>query len=118
MITTHLKWSDDISKAPKGEYVTTTYQTMVKGKPHEVTKTEHAPTKILALTKCGKVVSTYWLPAKQTASGALLDGGRWSGLATGEEPLRWALWPDAAELIATHEALKAAGALAYAEEDA
>lgn len=104
MITTRLHWSDDISKAPKGEYVTTTYQTMVKGKPHEVTKTEHVPTKILALTKCGKVVDTRWIPAKHTASGAVLDGDRWSGFNRGDAPLRWALWPDAAELVKSHEA--------------
>ena len=118
MIHTHLHWSSDIASAPKGEMVATTYQTMVKGKPHLVTKTEHVTQKILALTSCGKVVSTYWLLPKVSGSGALLDGGRWSGFGTGETPLLWALWPNSTELLATHEALKTADALAYAEEDA
>lgn len=35
MITTFLHWSDDITKAPKGEMVTTPYHQMVKGQPVE-----------------------------------------------------------------------------------
>ena len=118
MTTTFLKWSPDMTKAPRGEMVTSTYQTMVKGKPHEATKTEHVATKILALTKCGKVVSTYWMPGKKTASGGVLDAARWSGLATGETPVLWAPWPDAAELAASHAAITSVGDWTLVEEDA
>ncbi len=112
MITTHLHWSSDISAAPKGEMVTTPYTIMVKGEPKERTRTEHVPVKILALTKCGKVVSTYWLLG--TAYGA----GRWSGLADGESPLLWALWPDAAELAGSVAAIDAVEVLEGCEVDA
>lgn len=117
MIYSHLTWSDRIEDAPRGEMVTTTYHQMVKGEIVERQRTEHVPTKILALTNCGKVIPTYWIPARHTASGAVLHGGLWSGLATGEEPLRWALWPDAAELMASHSAISCAISITE-EEDA
>ena len=118
MITTHLHWSSDITKAPKGEMVTTPYHQMVKGQAVERSRTEHVPTKILAVTNCGKVVSTYWIPAKHNASGAVLDGDRWSGFNRGDKPLLWAPWPDAAELAASHHAITSVGDWSLVEEDA
>ena len=115
MITTFLKWSPDISQAPRGEMVTSTYQMMVKGKPQEVSKTEHQSTKILVLTNCGKVVPTYWIPSREASGGAILGGNRWSGLATGEEPVLWAPWPNAAELAATYHAMQTVAPTSAAE---
>lgn len=108
MIHTHLQWSDDIANAPKGETVTTTTSVLVKGKPVEREKTEHVPVKILALTNCGKVVQTYWMPpSKFTQGGEVLDGDRWWGFGHGRSPILWALWPDAAELSASLAAINA-----------
>ena len=42
----------------------------------------------------------------QQRCGAVLDGDRWSGFNRGQSPVAWALWPDAAELIATISALE------------
>jgi hypothetical protein len=98
MIATTLNWSDDISAAPRGELVETVMTSTRNGKPVEHRKSEHVSPKILALTKCGKIVSTYWTPGKKTASGSVLDAAKWSGMATGEEPVLWALWPNAGDL--------------------
>lgn len=119
MITTHLHWSSDITKAPRGEMVTTPYHQMVKGQPVERSRTEHVPTKILALTNCGKVISTYWMPAsKHTLNGEVLDGDRWHGFNRGQSPLLWALWPDASELAASLSTVEAIDVLAFSEVDA
>jgi len=53
------KWNFDITQAPKNG------------------------TKVLAATKCGKVLTTVWLNT--------LD--RWNFLATGEEPIAWMPYP-------------------------
>lgn len=109
-----IKWSSDISAAPKGETVVNKRTMLVKGKPVDQEIPTFIPTFILALTKCGKVVRTYWIPG----NGRPLEA-RWSGLNHGEQPLAWAHWPDAAELDATLAAANAADAiLAHAEEDA
>ena len=109
MITSFLHWSSDITKAPKGEMVTTAYHQMVKGEPVERSRAEHVPVKILALTSCGKVVVTYWIPGKLAQSGSILSYGHWSGFAERPEfgggPVLWAAMPDAAELLKSHEAL-------------
>lgn len=119
MITTFLKWSGDISAAPKGEMVTTTYHQMVKGAPVERTRIDHVPTRIMALTSCGKVIPTYWMPAsKHTLNGEVLDGDRWIGFNRGQSPLLWALWPDASELAASLSAVEAIDVLAFSEVDA
>ena len=39
---------------------------------------------IAALPGCAKVGKTRWLP----------DEGRWEGMAKGQEPAAWMLWPD------------------------
>lgn len=122
MITSFLHWSDDINAAPKGEMVTTKFHQMVKGEPVERSRTKHVPTRILAVSACGKVCVTYWVPEKLTQSGSILSHGHWSGFAERHEygagPVLWAAMPDAAELLASHAAITAADALAYAEEDA
>ena len=102
MITTTLNWSADISAAPRGELIETVLTSTRNGKPVEQRKSEHVSPKILALTKCGKIVSTYWIPEKLTSTGAVLGGAKWSGLATGEWPVLWAPWPDAAALAELH----------------
>lgn len=94
MTTTSIHWSTDMTKAPRGENVPRIMQVMVKGEAKEQTRYDFVPTRILALTKCGKVVPTYWIPGKA----GTLDGERWSGLNRGEQPLAWAAWPDADEL--------------------
>lgn len=119
MITTHLHWSADISAAPKGEMGTTSYFQMVKGAQLERSRTEHVPTKILALTECGKIIVTYWRPAKTTQSGHVLEGDCWSGFVRGGAgPVLWAAMPDAAELLASHAAITSIGDWSLVEEDA
>lgn len=98
-IQTTLDWSSAMEKAPKGEYVTTITKVMVKGVVQDRERTDHVATKILALTKCGKVITTYWIPEKLTSTGFLLDGDRWSGFTRGVLPLLWAPWPDADVLM-------------------
>lgn len=120
MITTHLHWSSDISTAPKGEMVTTTYQTMVKGEAKERSRTEHVPTRILAVSECGKVMVTYWLPEKLSQGGLVMRHGHWSGFPERSEfgagPVLWAAMPDAAGLLETHSAISCA--ISITEEDA
>lgn len=122
MITSFLHWSDDITKAPKGEMVTTPYFQIVKGAPVERSRTEHVPTKILALSACGKVMVTYWVPEKLTQSGSTLSHGHWSGFAErpeyGAGPVLWAAMPDAAELLTSHAAITSIGDWSLVEEDA
>ncbi len=113
MIHTHLHWQTDISKAPRGENVPRTIQVMIKGEAKEQTRTDFVPMRILALSKCGKVMPTYWIPGKPGA----LDGDRWSGFNRGEQPLAWAAWPDADELMASIKVVIAAAPV-LDEEDA
>lgn len=119
MITTPLNWSSDISQAPRGENVTTPYQTMVKGEAKELTRTEFVPTKILALTRCGKVIQTHWIPEARAQGGAIMRYGHWSGFPEKPEygggPLLWAPWPDPDAL---QVALSATDVLDHAEVDA
>lgn len=111
MITTFLHWSADISAAPKGEMVTTTVTAIVKGEVVERQRTEHVPAKLLALTPCGKIISTHWMPAsKHTQDGDVLDGDRWHGFTRGHAPVLWAAWPDAGKIAASLAALRAGDA--------
>lgn len=116
----HIQWSTDIAAAPRGGMVASKRFVTIKGKPVEQTYETFVPTFIMALTKCGKIVRTYWLPGKE----GTLDGDRWSGLNRGEQPLAWATWPDAEWLMSAVEGSKAvnealnAEPLAHAEEDA
>lgn len=72
-------WNFDISQAPLDEYVSTTRT--VKGK--EVVSRDYRNEKILVATKCGKVLTSYWVPKNGQ------DGGRWNFLATREQPIAW-----------------------------
>lgn len=112
MITTHLHWSSDLSKAPRGEKVTTKNTVMIKGEPVERERVDFIPTRVLTLSKCGKIIPTYWIPGRP----GTLEGDRWSGYNRGEQPLLWAPWPDAAELMKTYQVTKAVDA-AMGEED-
>lgn len=98
MITTILKWSDDIDSAPKGEYVSTDKTIIRGGKVVSMTSTDYVAPRLMALTKCGKVVSTKWLPDRLAPDGTIRDGGRWDGFNPGSSPLLWAEWPDGVEL--------------------
>jgi len=80
------QWSFDISTAPKGKTVTTTR--LVTDKSSASGKSvrdfeEFVPDHIWIATKCGKVSRTYWIPEHGK------NPGRWSGLATGEQPIAW-----------------------------
>lgn len=109
MIHTHLHWSDDITKAPKGHVAKEPYTLAVNGKLVERERTYYEHVRLLALTNCGKVISTHWIPAsKHTQDGEVLDGDRWHGFTRGQTPLLWALWPDAVELSASLSAINAA----------
>jgi hypothetical protein len=94
---TELHWCTDISKAPKGENVERVVTYERNGKQEQRRWEDFVPTKILALTNCGKVVSTYWVPEKRTQSGAVLSHGHWSGFPERPEfgggPVMWAAWP-------------------------
>jgi len=76
-------FSPHISSAPRGKTETTTRK--VGKNINEVT--EFVPDVLLLATKCGKVIGSYWIPENGK------NPGRWSGLATGEEPVAWAPWP-------------------------
>jgi|GEM_PF-2671606 len=76
-------WNFDISQAPLGEFVSTTR--IVKDK--EVISRDYRHEKILVATKCGKVITSYWLPKNGQ------DGGRWNFMATGEQPVAWMRFP-------------------------
>lgn len=119
MIHQSITWSTDISKAPKGDTVNVPFTTMVKGEPQARTRQEHQTVKILALTNCGMVVSSYWIPPKKGATGVVTDVGRWSGFNPGSDPVLWAPWPDAEQLTQTYAAIKSADDfLAHSEQDA
>jgi hypothetical protein len=108
MITTFSTWSTDISKAPKGRNVETTRLVTVKGETVERTISAFVADQILALTSCGMIIQSQWVPPRLTATGSVLDGDRWSGFNRGDEPVAWALWPDAEALEATIAAKRAA----------
>jgi hypothetical protein len=72
-------WHFDIGSAPRGKTVTASKQV---GK-NTVEISEFSPDPVWLATKCGKVLHSRWIPA----SGS--QPARWSGLATGEQPLAW-----------------------------
>lgn len=75
-----MTWNFDISTAPKGKMVATERQL----KDDKVSVVEHfVPDPVWLATKCGKVLRSYWLPE------AGKNPARWSGLATGEQPVAW-----------------------------
>lgn len=89
-------WNHDISKAPRGRTVLVNRlvpdRNSVSGrslKPVEEFKSDF----ILAVHPDGIVAQSYWIPARYTQSGNLLDGNRWSGFNVGRDPIAWAPWP-------------------------
>lgn len=73
------KWNHDVASAPRG----TTFKRnrIIKDKIQEIE--EFIPDHVWIATKCQKVLKSYFIPqAGKTPS-------RWSGLATGEEPVAW-----------------------------
>lgn len=85
-----VNWNFDMSQAPRG---LTEKVTRIVGKEERVFET-FVPERILAASKDGKVYATHWIPPRLTASGAVLDGDRWTGFNRGDEPEAWAPWPN------------------------
>ena len=73
------QWSFDISAAPRGRIVNSTRTFGTKTSNHS----EFVPDILWLATKFGKVSRSYWIPE------AGKNPGRWSGLATGEQPVAW-----------------------------
>ena len=76
-------WVRDITAAPRGRMVPKRIRTKDGFKQGE----EFEADIILAATKCGQVIRSYWLPESGSTP------GRWSGFATGEAPVAWQHWP-------------------------
>ena len=74
-----MNWNRDMATAPKGEMETTTRTVKGKDGPIQKEYKEHRPAPIWLLTKCKKVIQTYWVPNRS----------QWAGLATGEDPVAW-----------------------------
>jgi len=72
-------WNFDITAAPRGK--TVTHERRVGDSTHEIR--DFVPDFIWIASKCGKVIRSYWIPE------AGKNPGRWSGLATGEQPIAW-----------------------------
>ena len=72
-------WSFDIKAAPLGRIVTS--DRIYGKKTHK--HSEFVPDVLWIAAKCGKVLRSYWIPE------AGKNPGRWSGLATGEQPIAW-----------------------------
>ena len=106
-ISTNLEWSTDMSKAPKGETVERVVTYEKKGVKEQRRWEEFVPTKIMALGRCGKVISTYWVPEQLSQSGVLMRHGHWSGFVEdpkfGEGPIAWASWPKGLDILAMCE---------------
>lgn len=86
-MTAFMEWSKDISKAPRGYWVTSM-------KPHFATKklyetTVFHPQRVIVATKCGKVTLSQWLP-----EGKERKKPRWEMLGENEEPVAWMPWPE------------------------
>jgi len=75
-----IKWSKDVSKAPKGHM-----ETRKIGKNMAEI---FVPDRVILATKCGKVTLSYWHPEKDDKP------GRWNMLNQGEEPVAWFPWPE------------------------
>lgn len=91
-----MSWNRDISAAPRGKTIQT--QRLVKDKNSTSGESlrivsEFRRELILAVHPDGTVAQSYWIPARLTQSGALLEGNRWSGFNLGSEPIAWAHWP-------------------------
>lgn len=74
-----MTWNHDIDAAPKGTFFKR--NRIVKDKVQEVE--EFIPNYVWVATKCDKVLKSYFVPPV----GKVV--GRWSGLATGEQPVAW-----------------------------
>lgn len=73
-------WNFDMSAAPRGEYVTTTY---TDGKGKKVEKTTYQHVRIILASPCGVVTVGRWLPSEE----------RWEMFTKGVPPIAWMLWP-------------------------
>jgi len=74
-----MSWIHDITLAPRGRIAISTRTYGDKNVNHS----EFVPDVLWIATKCGKVSRSYWIPE------AGKNPGRWSGLATGEQPVAW-----------------------------
>ena len=109
--TTIIEWSNDLSDAPKGETVERSVVYERKGQKEMRRWEDFVPTKILALSNCGKVVPTYWVPEQRSQNGSIMRHGHWSGFvedpAFGSGPVAWAYWPDAVEVMKAYKGKEA-----------
>lgn len=88
-------WNFDMSAAPKSQTVKVmrkvkTAEGLVDREVEEI-----HPVSVLLAKDDGKVYQSRWIPPRLTASGALLDGGRWSGFSVNAKSIEaWAHWPE------------------------
>jgi hypothetical protein len=94
-------WSFDVAAAPRGK--TFKRNRIVKDKVQEVD--EFVPDYLWVATKCGKVNKSYFIPQAGKVP------ARWSGLATGEDPVAWCEF-----IIPEFPSVPAAGAYASQNE--
>jgi len=82
-------WSTDFTNAPRGTLVPRTIAAKVDKKTGKITAPErtvydHNPEKLWLVYPDNRVVVSYWLAHDNSPT-----TGRWSGMATGEQPLAW-----------------------------
>lgn len=78
-----MAWSFDIASAPRGRTIRVDRAIMRSDGKYIEEREGFVPDVVWLASKCGKVIRSYWIPETERAS------GRWSGLATKEEPIAW-----------------------------
>ena len=84
-----IAWNKGMDDAPKGRVVYVTRKIGKEERTFEEFKREY----VLVADRNHAVSMSYFIPPKYTASGALLEGDRWSGFNHGDLPIAWAEWP-------------------------
>lgn len=88
-------WNFDMSTAPKSKPVKVTRKVKTAEGFVDREVEEIHPVSVLLATDDGKVYQSRWIQPRLTASGALLDGGRWSGFPVNAKSIEaWAHWPE------------------------
>ena len=86
-----MEWNTNIDEAPRGAEVWET-RTDKNGKESKVRV--FTPDLLILTTKCGQVIGSRWMPEHIVGKyPPRTIQGRWFGLAEGEEPVAWMLWP-------------------------
>lgn len=76
-------WNFDISQAPRGRMVDQEVKNAAQCKAGITTVRVYEPDIILAASKCGKVMKSYFIPKEN----------RWCMFASGELPIAWMPYP-------------------------